>query len=114
MMPIRNRAAARVRAPAPRPVEILLSANARRRFADFIMLLDTAERRSGVIRNERKKVKQSKIRDGPLSRGLLYFFKKENYVEYLVKHKMTPFYVATYVKATIEQQDFFKMLPHLV
>lgn len=73
MMLRRNRAAARVRAPAPRPVEIILSAEARRKFADFIMLLDTAERRSGVINNERKKVKLSKIRDGPLSRGLFYF-----------------------------------------
>ncbi|GMU19158.1 MAG: hypothetical protein AMXMBFR12_03500 [Candidatus Babeliales bacterium] len=69
MMLRRNRAAARVRAPASRPIEIVLSADARRRFADFIMLLDTAERRSGAIRNERKKVKQSKIRDGPLSSG---------------------------------------------
>lgn len=70
MMPRRNRAAARVRAPAPRPVEIILSAEARRKFADFIMLLDTAERRSGVIKDERKKVKLSKIRDGPQSSGL--------------------------------------------
>lgn len=44
MMPRRNRAVARVRAPAPRPVEIVLSAQARRKFADFIMLLDTAEK----------------------------------------------------------------------
>ena len=74
MMLRRNRAAARVRAPASRPVEIVLSAEARRKFADFIMLLDTAERRSGVIRNERKKVKQSKIRDGLQSSGLFLFF----------------------------------------
>lgn len=67
MMLRRNRAAARVRAPAPKAVEIILSAEARRKFADFIMLLDTAERHSGVIRNERKKVKLSKIRDGPQS-----------------------------------------------
>ncbi len=75
MMLRRNRATARVRAPAPRPVEIILSAEARRKFADFIMLLDTAERRSGVIKNERKKVKLSKTRDGPQSSGLFLFLK---------------------------------------
>jgi hypothetical protein len=72
MMLRRNRAAARVRASAPRTVEIILSAEARRKFADFIMLLDTAERHSAVINNERKKVKLSKIRDGPQSRGLFF------------------------------------------
>ncbi|CAN5117465.1 hypothetical protein BH09DEP1_BH09DEP1_6330 [soil metagenome] len=74
MMPRRNRAAARVRTPVPpRSYEIILSAEARRRFADFIMLLDTAERSSNVIMNARKKVKQSKTRDGPLSGGLFLF-----------------------------------------
>ena len=69
MMLRRSRAAARVRAPTPRSVEIVLPVEARRKFADLIMLLDTAERRSVAIKNERKKVKLSKIRDACLSRS---------------------------------------------
>ncbi len=72
----RNRVVARPRAIAPKPVEIILSAQDRRKFADFIMLLNTAERSSDLIKNARKKVKQSKIRDGPQSSGLLYIHVK--------------------------------------
>lgn len=107
-----NRAAARVRAPAPRPVEIILSTEDRRRFADFIMLLDAAERRSGVINNERKKVKLSKIRDGPISRGLFYFLKQKLYGIYR-QHKKALFFVAIYAKTTIAQQYFLKVCHNL-
>lgn len=86
MMLRRNRAAARVRAPASRPIEIVLSAEARRKFADFIMLLDTAKKRSGVIKNERKKVKLSKTRDGPQSS---YFAKATKDVSGLIIFVLT-------------------------
>lgn len=70
MMLRRNRVVARPRAGAPRNFEIILSVEDRRKFVNFIMLLNTAERSSNVINNARKKVKQSKIRDGPQSSGL--------------------------------------------
>ena len=85
----RNRAAARVRAPAPpRTYEIILTAEDRRKFADFIILLDTAERSSNVIQNIRKKVKQSKIRDGPLNSGLYLFI--HSFFIFMV-HLLTPY-----------------------
>lgn len=73
MMLKRNRVVARSRAVAPRNFEIILSVEDRRKFVNFIMLLNTAERSSNVIKNARKKVKQSKIRDGPLSKRVFLF-----------------------------------------
>lgn len=59
MMLKRTRATTRTKTVAP--VKIILSAEDRRKLAEFIILLDIAERRSNVVENARKKKEESKV-----------------------------------------------------